>query len=50
MPRTAAHSAERELPISRLSTEETDPTQSEVSKLEVTMLVDEQIIWFKITR
>ena len=47
--RATADRAGEELCIACLSTEETDPAQSEISKLEVTVLVDEQIIGFKIT-
>ena len=32
-----------------LTTEQTDPTQTEVSQLEMTMLVDEQVIRLEIT-
>ena len=32
-----------------LTTEETNPTETKVGQLEMTVLVDEQIIWFKIT-
>ena len=39
-----------ELAVAGLPAKQTDPTESEISKLEVTVLVDEQIIWFKITR
>lgn len=51
MPGSAAYTAlcEGEGAVPRLSPEQTNPAQSEVSKLEVTVLVDEQIIGFKIT-